>query len=58
MNSGIGTIAQLLNVSVQSVRSWERQGLIPKAQRRPTGMREYSQSDIEAIRKYLATKKN
>lgn len=53
MGYSIGRAAEILNVSVQSLRSWENQGLIPKPERRPTGRREYSDEDIEAIKEYL-----
>lgn len=55
---GIGTVARMLRVSPQSLRIWEQQGKISQPQRRPTGMREYTEADIEAIRKYLESKIN
>ena len=53
MHYSISRVAETINVSAQSLRSWENQGLIPKPERRPTGRREYSDDDIEAIKEYL-----
>lgn len=53
----IGQTAGLLRVSVQSLRNWERQSKIPQPQRRPTGMREYTEADIEKIRNFLQSRK-
>jgi len=53
MTSSISTVAKILEVSSQSLRKWERQGLIPKPHRRPTGRREYTDKDIKAIEEYL-----
>ena len=52
----IGEVAKMLRVSPEALRIWEKQGFIPKPQRRPTGMREYTSNDIEAIRQYLNQK--
>lgn len=53
MGYSIGRTAELLNVSVQSLRNWEKQNAIPRPDRRPTGHREYTEADIEAIKEYL-----
>ena len=49
----ISRVAEMLNISDKSLRSWEKQGFIPKPERRPTGRREYSDVDIKAIKEYL-----
>ena len=36
MTYSIGEVAKKLNVSPQSLRNWEREGLIVKPDRRPT----------------------
>lgn len=54
----IGEIAEVLNVSESSIRRWERDGVIPKANKRLTGLREYNESDIEAIRQFLKARLN
>lgn len=49
----IGEVAKRLYVSTQSLRNWERQQLIQKAKRRPTGYRMYDEQDVERIRQFL-----
>ena len=46
----IGRLAELTGVSVDTVRYYEREGLLPKPTRRASGYREYSQSDVERLR--------
>ena len=53
MANSIGKIAEMLEVSPQSLRKWEKQGFIPAPHRRPTGRRDYSTEDIKAIQDYL-----
>lgn len=53
MAYSISMVAKILEVSPQSLRKWEKQGLIPKPHRRPTGRREYTDEDIKAIKEYL-----
>lgn len=52
----IGEVAKMLRVSTPSLRRWEKNGLIAKCERRPTGRREYTESDIKAIREFLSQK--
>ena len=49
----IGEVAKMFNVSTESLRSWERQGLITRPHRRPTNRREYTDKDIKAIKQFL-----
>lgn len=53
MPYSIGEIAKMLGVSRESLRSWEKQGLIPKPHRRPTNIREYTDEGIKAIKQFL-----
>ncbi len=54
----IGVAAKMLGVSRESLRVWEKQGLIPKPQRILTkNLRRYSDADLEAVRKFLANRK-
>jgi MerR family transcriptional regulator, copper efflux regulator len=46
----IGKLAQLANVNVQTVRFYERRGLLPKPLRRPSGYREYQHEVIGLVR--------
>jgi DNA-binding transcriptional MerR regulator len=46
----IGQVAAEADVSVDTVRFYERRGVLPTAQRRPSGYREYTPSTVERIR--------
>jgi DNA-binding transcriptional MerR regulator len=46
----IGQVATDAGVSVDTVRFYERRGLLPAPQRRPSGYREYPPSTVERIR--------
>jgi DNA-binding transcriptional MerR regulator len=46
----IGQVAQQAGVSVDTVRFYERRGLLPTPQRRPSGYRIYTQATVERIR--------
>lgn len=45
----IGELARRMNRSPQTIRKWEREGIIPEALRDPTGRRVYLESHIAAI---------
>ncbi|MGW4058577.1 MerR family transcriptional regulator [Amycolatopsis sp. NPDC004747] len=46
----IGQVAKQAGVSVDTVRFYERRGVLPAAQRRPSGYRVFSESTVERIR--------
>jgi DNA-binding transcriptional MerR regulator len=46
----IGQVADEADVSVDTIRFYERRGVLPAAQRRPSGYREYPASTVERIR--------
>ena len=46
----IGQVADAADVSVDTVRFYERRGVLPEPQRRPSGYREYEQPTVERIR--------
>jgi DNA-binding transcriptional MerR regulator len=46
----IGQVATAAEVSVDTVRFYERRGVLPEPRRRPSGYREYSSSSVERIR--------
>jgi DNA-binding transcriptional MerR regulator len=46
----IGQVAVEAGVSVDTVRFYERRGVLPAPQRRPSGYREYPASAVERIR--------
>lgn len=50
----IGPLADRFGVSPESLRVWERQGLIPPAHRTPGGHRRYGREHVVALAKLLA----
>lgn len=46
----IGQVAQRAGVSVDTVRFYERRGVLPAADRRPSGYRVFSESTVDRIR--------
>jgi MerR family transcriptional regulator, copper efflux regulator len=46
----IGQVAAEADVSIDTIRFYERRGVLPAPQRRPSGYREYSASTVERIR--------
>lgn len=50
MTIKIGDVARLADVTVDTVRFYERRGLLPPAERRPSGYRIYTDATVERIR--------
>jgi DNA-binding transcriptional MerR regulator len=46
----IGEVAAQADVTVDTVRFYERRGVLPAPERRPSGYREYGASTVERIR--------
>jgi DNA-binding transcriptional MerR regulator len=46
----IGQVAAEAGVTVDTVRFYERRGVLPAPRRRPSGYREYEQTTVERIR--------
>jgi len=46
----IGELAQRAEVGIDTVRYYERQGLLPPPERLPSGYRRYGQSDVARLR--------
>jgi Hg(II)-responsive transcriptional regulator len=46
----IGQLAQRTGVAIDTVRYYERQGLLPQPQRRASGYRQYAEQDISRLR--------
>jgi DNA-binding transcriptional MerR regulator len=46
----IGEVASAAGVSVDTVRFYERRGVLPAARRRPSGYRMFGESTVERIR--------
>mgnify|MGYP003136621934 FL=1 len=50
MNSlTIGGLAKAANVSVETIRYYQRRGLIPEPQRPPGGIRRYGATEIDRL---------
>lgn len=45
-----GELARQAGVNVQTLRYYERIGLLPEPSRRPSGYREYTRSDVSLVR--------
>lgn len=45
----IGWLVERYGVSPESIRNWERQGLIPQTSRTPGGHRRYTRSHVDAL---------
>ncbi len=45
----IGWLVERYGVSPESIRNWERQGLIPQTSRTPGGHRRYTAAHVEAL---------
>ena len=45
----IGRLVERYGVSPESIRNWERQGLIPQTRRTPGGHRRYNRDHVEAL---------
>jgi DNA-binding transcriptional MerR regulator len=46
----IGQVAEAADVTVDTVRFYERRGVLPPPERRPSGYREYTVAAVERIR--------
>ena len=46
----IGQLARTAEVSIDTVRFYERRGVLPRPQRQPSGYRTYDETTIERIR--------
>lgn len=49
----IGEVARQLGISADTLRFYERSGVLPRSVRRDNGYREYSPSDVERLRLLL-----
>lgn len=52
----IGRLAEAARVNIDTIRYYERNGLMPKPSRRPSGYREYAASDADRLRFILRAK--
>lgn len=49
----IGVLVRRFNISAESLRNWERAGLIPRAHRTPGGHRRYGRDHVDAVYQLL-----
>ena len=52
----IGRLAELAEVNIDTIRYYEKQGLLPPAARTSSGYRQYTQADLERLRFILRSK--
>lgn len=52
----IGKLAKRAKIKIETIRYYEQRGLMPPPNRRNSGYREYSQSDIDRLRFIKSTK--
>lgn len=52
----IGELAERADVNVQTVRYYERRGLLPEPDRKPSGYRVYGEEDVHRLRFILQAK--
>ncbi|GAC1623915.1 MAG: Zn(2+)-responsive transcriptional regulator [Candidatus Acidiferrum sp.] len=45
----IGTIAKKIGLSIDAIRFYERNSLLPRAPRTPGGFRQYGENDVETL---------
>ncbi len=45
----IGRLAETLEIGIETIRYYERRGLLPKAERSPAGYRQYSEESIPQV---------
>jgi DNA-binding transcriptional MerR regulator len=53
----IGQLARRASVSVDAIRFYERRGILPRAERRPSGYRVYHRADVDRVRLTKALQK-
>lgn len=46
----IGKLARQANVNIETIRYYERRGLMPRPRRRESGYREYTESDLQRLK--------
>src|SRR5690348_13448396 len=56
MSYSIGEIARRTNISVETVRYYERKGLLKEPQRKPSGYRQYDDETIRILQFILRAK--
>lgn len=52
-----GQVAKVLGVSTSALRHWERKGLIDRPDTTWCSVRQYTEAEVEAIKKFVARRK-
>ncbi len=52
----IGQFAKLGSVNIETIRFYERKGILPKPERRPSGYRSYTNNDLKRLKFILMAK--
>jgi MerR family mercuric resistance operon transcriptional regulator len=52
----IGQMAKLADVNIQTIRFYERKGILPKPDRRPSGYRIFMEEDVKRLKFILLSK--
>jgi len=52
----IGQMAQLADINIQTIRFYERKGILPKPDRKPSGYRLFSEDDVKRLNFILLSK--
>lgn len=54
----IGKLAKNAGVNIETIRFYERKGIMPKPERKPGGFRLYSEADLKRLRFILIAKRH
>ena len=54
----IGSLAKSANVNIETIRFYERKGIIPKPARKPSGFRLYSDTDLNRLNFIIMAKRH
>ncbi len=52
----IGQLAQLADINIQTIRFYERKGILPKPDRKPSGYRLFTDDDVKRLNFILLSK--
>jgi DNA-binding transcriptional MerR regulator len=57
MLAEVGVAARRFGVSTTTIRSWEEEGILPKAMRLPSGRRVWREADLDAARDRIVARR-
>ena len=50
MTYAIGEVAKMLNLTIYTLRYYDKEGLLPHVERTPSGIRAFNESDVESLK--------